>query len=129
MIMTNHVHCIMSALNGNLQNILRDLKRHTSSHILKAIDNPKESRSDWMLKRFEFAARSNKRSSERQFWQHDNHAIILNSPQFIRQKLDYIHMNPVKAGWVEKPEDWLYSSQRNYLYLPALMEVDLLDID
>jgi REP element-mobilizing transposase RayT len=58
-IMSNHLHCILSAKNNNLPDILRDFKRHTASHILKAIQAPSESRRDWMLKRFEFAARSN----------------------------------------------------------------------
>ncbi len=29
----------------------------------------------------------------------------------------YIHLNPVKAGFVEKPEDWKYSSYRDYIGL------------
>jgi hypothetical protein len=32
----------------------------------------------------------------------------------IDSRVDYIHKNPVRAGWVEKDEDYLYSSARNY---------------
>ena len=32
----------------------------------------------------------------------------------MRQKLDYIHHNPVKRGYVDQPEHWRYSSARNY---------------
>ena len=127
-IMTNHMHCIMSARNGNLPDIIRDFKRFTGAQILKTLKDPHESRRDWMLKRFEFAARRNVRSAEHQFWTHENHAVELESYKFFNQKMYYIHMNPVRAGWVEKPEDWLYSSQRNYYLLPAIMEVDLLDM-
>ena|SRR5687768_13209373 len=126
-IMSNHVHCILSTDN-NLSDILRDFKRHSASKILKQIQEQGESRRDWLLKRFEFAARSNARSGLYQFWQHDNHAEELNTQKFWAQKLDYIHSNPVRAGLVERPEDWLYSSARNYIYQPALMEVDILDI-
>jgi len=128
-IMSNHVHCILSARDGNLPDIIRDFKRHTASAILKAIQTPEESRRDWMMKRFEFAARSNIRNSNYQFWMHQSHPIEITTEQFASQKLNYIHMNPVKAGLVEKAEDWLYSSYRNYLLLPGLMEVDLLDIN
>ncbi len=126
-IMSNHVHCILRAKNGNLPDVLRDFKRHTSSKILEAIAKTPESRRDWMLKRFEFAARRNKREGFYQFWQHDNHAKEIQTEGFFRQKLGYIHANPVRAGWVEKPEDWLYSSMRNYMGLEGVMEVDLSD--
>jgi REP element-mobilizing transposase RayT len=127
-IMSNHVHCILSARNDNLSGILRDFKRHTASKILALIQSPQESRRDWMMKRFEFAAMSNVRNSAHQFWLHDNHAEILTTPSFALQKLNHIHLNPVRAGLVEKPEDWVYSSARNYLYLDSKMEVDLMDI-
>jgi len=50
-IMSNHVHLIASATEpNNLSDILRDLKKFTSTNIIKAIlDNPKESRKSWIL--------------------------------------------------------------------------------
>lgn len=131
-VMSNHVHCILSAVNGNLPDIIRDFKRHTASKILKEIKESTESRKDWMLKRFEFAAKSHKRNSELQFWTHEmsnlqtkhfktkiansitpkikisdeNHAVELLSHSFTCQKMAYIHENPVRSGWVEKVEDW-----------------------
>ncbi|MFZ1455585.1 MAG: transposase, partial [Saprospiraceae bacterium] len=50
-IMSNHVHAILSAETGNLPGIIRDFKRHTASKILKEIKESNESRKDWMLKR------------------------------------------------------------------------------
>lgn len=128
-IMTNHMHCILSAMNNDLSNVLRDFKRHTASKILKEIASPEESRRDWMFKRFEFAAKSNARNGQYQFWVHDNHAIELTSAAFTAQKLDYIHLNPVRAGFVNNASDWLYSSASNYELKPSLMEIDLMDIN
>jgi len=127
-VMSNHVHCILSATNDNLPDIIRDFKRHTASEILKEIKESNESRKDWMLKRFEFAAKSHKRNSELQFWTHENHAIELITHVFTCQKMGYIHDNPVRSGFVEKAEDWMYSSQRNYCGLENLLEIDLMDI-
>jgi REP element-mobilizing transposase RayT len=127
-IMTNHIHCILSAVNNNLSDVVRDFKRFTATSIMKLVPDKKESRSDWMMRRFEFAIKRGKRNERFQFWQHDNHPVELHSLKFINQKLNYIHMNPVRAGWVEKESDWLYSSMRNYCHLPVLMEIDLLDI-
>lgn len=126
-IMSNHVHVIVSSSKGELSNTLRDLKRYTATQILKAINSPKESRRDWMLKRFEFMAKRHKRNSHYQFWTHENHAVLLESSHFIVQKCHYIHENPVKAGLVEWPSDYLYSSARNYEGKIGLLEVKLLD--
>lgn len=43
-IMTNHIHAILSARNGNLSEVIRDFKRFTATHIIKAIQTPEESR-------------------------------------------------------------------------------------
>ena len=40
----------------------------------------------------------------------------------------YIHENPVRNGWVEKAEDWMYSSQRNYSGLESLIEINIADM-
>jgi len=66
--MTNHVHCILRARDGNLPDIIHDFKRFTSSTILKTIHQIPESRRDWMIKRFEFAAKYNNFDFS-MFWQ------------------------------------------------------------
>lgn len=126
-IMTNHMYAILSARDGNLSNLIRDFKRYTATQVLKAIQSIPESRGDWMLKRFEFASRSNVRNGSHQLWLHDNHPEIIYSQSFFIQKLTYIHLNPVRAGWVEKAEEWLYSSLRNYLGRPAVLEINIMD--
>jgi hypothetical protein len=94
--------------------------------MLKTIVETPESRREWLLKRFAFAARKHTRNSTYQLWTHQHHAVVLSEPEFARQKLNYVHLNPVRAGLVEKPEDYLYSSARNYAGLSGLIEVDLM---
>jgi len=127
-IMTNHVHLIVSAENGNLSDIMRDFKNFTATQILKTIDNEFESRRKWMLKIFEIAGQKHKGRQKYQFWAHTNHAIELENYKFTLQKLAYIHLNPVRAGYVEEPDEWMYSSQRNYSGRNALIEVDMFDL-
>ena len=53
-IMSSHVHLIIGTVGSKMEDILRDLKRHTSKTILKAIEeHPQESRKEWMLWMFE----------------------------------------------------------------------------
>jgi hypothetical protein len=40
---------------------------------------------------------------------------VITTDEMLRVKVDYIHNNPVVAGLVEKPEDYLYSSARDYI--------------
>ena len=126
-IMSNHVHIMVRAKQENLPDVVRDLKKFTATRIIKEITSSEvESRKDWMLKRFEFAAQRHVRNSNHQFWTHENHPVEITSNKFIDQKLDYIHMNPVVAGWVDEPQEYLYSSARNYSGQKGIIEVDLL---
>ncbi|RYZ94729.1 MAG: transposase [Sphingobacteriaceae bacterium] len=114
-IMSNHVHLIIGTNDKPMQDILRDIKRHTAKTILKAIENnSQESRSDWMLWFFKREGKANPNNEQYQFWQQGNHPIELYSNDVINQKLDYLHNNPVTAGWVDEPEHFLYSSARDY---------------
>ena len=76
-----------------------------------------------MLNLFEFSAKQHKRNEKYQIRTHENHAELIYSNKFIDQKTNYIHDNPVRAGIVEKPEDYLYSSARNYAGLSNCLDV------
>jgi REP element-mobilizing transposase RayT len=122
-IMTNHLHLIVKSSDGNLSGTLRDFKSYSSKNLVEAIKEIKESRRDWLLDMFQKAASINSRNKSYQVWIHGNHPIELFSNKFLDQKLDYIHNNPVRAGIVEKPEDYLYSSARNYCGMPSILNI------
>jgi putative transposase len=114
-IMSNHLHLIASAKNLDLSDVLRDFKKFTSKQIIVAIENNQtESRREWMLKIFRELGEKNSRKKNYQFWRQDNQPQELYSSAFIFQKINYIHNNPVEAGIVDKPEEYLYSSARDY---------------
>lgn len=125
-IMPSHVHLIMGTKRNKMQDILRDLKSHTSRAIKEQIKTyPKESRREWMLWMFRRAGRKNGNNREWQFWQQHNNPIELTSNKMIDQKLEYLHYNPVVACYVESPKHWLYSSARNYYGKQGLIEIEL----
>ncbi len=115
-IMTNHVHLIFRGMHGQKPELLLgDFKRFTSKAIVKAIkENPKESRKEWLLEQFEKAGRKTSNVKQYQFWRHDNKPIELWSNKVIDEKINYIHSNPVNEGLVFNPEDYVYSSARDY---------------
>ena len=127
-IMTSHVHMIIGTQGDKLENIMRDMKKHTSVALREAIkQHPGESRREWMLWMMERAGKKNSQNTNFQLWQQDNHPIELFDHKILHQKLDYIHYNPVVAGIVEKPEDYLYTSARDYCGLPGLIDIILVD--
>jgi REP element-mobilizing transposase RayT len=127
-IMSNHIHLIIQSEKGKLSDLIRDFKKFTSKSILESIQiNDYESRKDWMLKRFEFAAGSHSRNENFQFWQYGNHPEEIYSEKFFWSKLDYIHQNPVRAGIVEQPEYYLYSSASNYINNKGLINIEIID--
>lgn len=114
-LMTSHAHMIIGSETNKLENILRDFKRHTAEKIRESIQhNITESRREWLLWMMQQAASKNSNNSRFQFWQQHNHPIELADQEMFDQKLNYIHNNPVIAGFVSRPEDWLYSSAHNF---------------
>ena len=127
-IMSNHMHAIFQSPNGNLSKTITSFKKFTGREIIKAIQTIPESRADWMLKRFEFRLPYSNNKAEHKFWRTDNHAKEIFTQDFLLEKLNYIHNNPVRSGWVEEQEHYLYSSARNYNKLIAVVEIDVLDV-
>ena len=115
-IMSNHVHLVVRAEKENLSDILRDFKSYTAKQIFNAIHSEPESRREWMLEIFKKAGQDNSNNLHFQFWQQDNHYKEVYSKDFAFQKFEYIHNNPVEAGLVEKAEQYLYSSARDFYY-------------
>ncbi len=73
-----------------------------------------------LLGLLKFFKRAHKTQSTYQLWEEGSHPQLIESESIMRQKVDYIHYNPVKRGYVDKPEDWRYSSARVYAGLPGL---------
>jgi putative transposase len=115
-LMLNHFHLVCSFINNYDPGlVLKNIKSFTAMRIVDAIiNNPQESRKEWMLELFEKNGKANKSNFRFQFWQHENHPILLDTPYMLEQRMVYTHENPVRAGFVTLPEHWLYSSAIDY---------------
>ena len=81
-----------------------------------------------MLEYFQKSCEYLKREQQFKVWQNSYHAEIVETNWFIKQKVNYIHNNPVKDKIVTLPEDYYFSSARNYAGLDNELEVILLDL-
>jgi putative transposase len=113
-LMPSHLHMIISTADRPLSGILRDFKKYTASAVAKELKSNHESRSGWILDLFGGVAEGLERVRNYKVWQDGNHPVRLRSNKFINQKLDYLHWNPVVDEIVAKPEDYVYSSVRDY---------------
>jgi putative transposase len=104
---------------------MRDYKRFTSEKISALL---REENNKRLLSYFATAARLDKKGNQTKIWQTGSHPEGIESGKFFDQKLNYIHENPVRKGFVRSPEDWLYSSARNY-YLNdhSMIKIDILN--
>jgi hypothetical protein len=93
---------------------VRDFKKFTSKKITETIQLIDESRKMWLLDKFEFAGRYNPKIKDYKVWQDGYHPVACFSKDFIQQKLDYLHNNPVKAGFVWEPQHYALSSAVDY---------------
>jgi len=123
-IMTNHVHLVFRSVKGQKPELLiGDLKRFTSKKVVKAIiNNPRESRKEWLLEQFLKAGNNSSNVKKHQFWRHDNKPIELWSNKVIDKKINYIHNNPVEEGLVFKAEDYVYSSAIDYAVEKGILD-------
>jgi REP element-mobilizing transposase RayT len=128
-IMSSHIHLLCKATNGFiLSDVMRDFKKFTSKKIIQILIEEPESRREWMLGLFKKACAHLKREQEYKVWQDGYHAEIVETNWFIKQKINYIHNNPVKEKIVTLPEDYYFSSARNYASLDNDLEVIILDL-
>lgn len=106
-IMSNHLHLIWQILGDHTRNdVQRDFLKYTGQQILKILRN------EHSPLRQELLVLSKDRKY--QVWERNSLSVSLRSPQVFKQKLEYIHFNPVKAGLCQYPEDYKYSSAKFY---------------
>lgn len=127
-VMSTHMHAVLWPRNGvNISDVLRDFKRHTSRSISR--EAAKQAHCHYL--QVFAAARSTFRSqrADYQVWHEGSHLEAIYDDDFARQKIEYIHNNPVKAGLVSNAEDWRYSSARAYLLRePTYPPTDIMDL-
>jgi putative transposase len=94
--------------------------------MMLVIESEKESRRQWMLHQFSYYGSINPNNQSRQIWTNDNQPEECFSEDFTLTKLNYIHENPVRAGIVRNPEDYIYSSAGDYEGVKGILDVELL---
>lgn len=109
-IMENHFHAIVKG-----DDLSKKLRLSKSFIARKMVDMMNINGNSKLLSRIAFRKLRHKSNSDYQVWEEGFHPKQLFNDEIVNQKLEYMHYNPVKAGFVDRPEHWRYSSARNYL--------------
>jgi REP element-mobilizing transposase RayT len=117
-IMENHMHLTSAAVDLSKQ--IGNFKSYTAR---KMIDFLSENKAYRLLDQLAWHKARHKQDRDHQLWQEGSHPELIQGEEMMRQKIDYIHNNPVKRGYVDLPTHWRYSSARNYEGLEGLIPV------
>jgi REP element-mobilizing transposase RayT len=117
-VLENHLHLIASA--PNLANAMKSFKMYTARQI---IDLLLSHQAETLLRQLRAHKLRHKTESEYQVWQEGSKPKQIQNDDMMLQKLEYMHNNPVKRGYVDDPVHWRCSSARNYAGLPGLVDV------
>jgi REP element-mobilizing transposase RayT len=108
-ILDTHCHAILAA--PDLAAVLRDLKSFTAREIIGQL---RAEGREWLLNQLRHY-RDAQKPNTYQVWQEGSHPQAIMDDRTMEQKLEYLHNNPVKRGWITAPEHWCYSSAHEWL--------------
>ena len=122
-VMENHLHLIATA--ANLSQTMQSFKSFTAKQIIRSLEQ--NDRTLW-LEQLRLHKRPDKVQSTYQVWQEGFHPQMIHHAEMLRQKVEYIHANPIRRGYVDEACHWRYSSARNYAGQPGILEVNVLEV-
>lgn len=117
-ILENHCHFVIQS--KQLDRDIAHYKSYTAKQMIQYLSNNNVKQ---ILEQLAFYKKAHKNDRAYQFWQEGVHPELIQNDEMMRQKINYIHLNPVKRGYVDQAEHWRYSSARDYLGQLGLLEV------
>ena len=117
-ILENHLHLVVQSEQLDVD--MARFKSFTAKQLIRYLN---ENNVTQILQQLAFYKKAHKDDRAYQFWQEGIHPEWIQNDEMMKQKVDYIHQNPVKRGYVDLAEHWRYSSARDYLGQEGLIEV------
>ena len=118
-ILENHLHLIASS--NDIGKTMQKFKSYTACELLKLL---KEKNVKTLLEQFAFYKKAHKKHTEYQIWEEGFHPKLIQSEKMMIEKINYIHQNPIKRGYVDRAEHWRYSSARDYNGIDGLLDIE-----
>ena len=118
-ILENHLHLVASS-----DDIAKDIARFKSYTAREIINLLQKRDIKTILDQLAFYKKSHKADREFQLWQEGMQPKLIQREQMMIEKINYIHNNPIKRGYVDEAKHWRYSSARDYEGDEGLIEIE-----
>jgi len=118
-ILENHLHLIVQS-----PQLDKDMARFKSFTAKKLLAYLEQHNVKTILEQLAFYKKAHKTDRQHQFWQEGIHPELIQNEAMMLQKIEYVHHNPVKRGYVDQAVHWRYSSARNYEGEAGLLDID-----
>jgi REP element-mobilizing transposase RayT len=118
-ILENHLHLV--AQSDDISKTMTRFKTHTAKELINLL---KRENVKTILEQLKFYKKKHKSDREYQFWQEGIQPKLIQSESTMIQKINYIHNNPVKRGYVDEAKYWRYSSARDYEGEKGLLDIE-----
>jgi putative transposase len=125
-LMTSHLHLVIRTAEATTPAYFeRDFKKYTTPAIFKMIEMEMDLRRHWMFQHFEEYGKSLRRIEKFHLWQNCSAPLHIDSqqPGALMEHITHIHENPVREKIVEHPEEYLFSSAKDYAGMTGLVKV------
>jgi REP element-mobilizing transposase RayT len=119
-VLENHFHFIVQS--KQLDKDISRFKSYTARQLLLYFE---KHNIKIILDQLNFYKKAHKFDRSYQFWQEGVHPELISNVDILCQKIEYIHSNPVKRGYVDEAEHWRYSSARVYAGGDGLLDVEV----
>lgn len=117
-LMENHIHMIIA--EKEITKIIARFKSYTARKILDYLVKTNQTGILHLIRGLKL---DHKHDRDYQLWQEGVHPVQIFDEYMMRVKLEYIHYNPVRRGYVDEPIHWRYSSARNYAGMKSDLDV------
>ena len=118
-ILENHLHIVLRS--DDLRKSMESFKKFTAREILNLL---RRENATTILDQLAFYKKAHRKEKSFQVWEEGYQPKLIQSEAMLKMKIDYIHYNPVKRGYVDKAIHWRYSSARDYKGGYGLIEID-----
>jgi len=120
-ILENHLHLVASS--DDISKTMQKFKSYTAYELLKLLQ---KNNATTLLKQFAFHKKAHRTETTYQIWEEGFHPKLIQSEKMMMEKINYVHHNPVKRGYVDEAKYWRYSSAKDYEGVEGLLEVERL---
>ena len=118
-VLENHLHLLASS--DDIAMSMRKFKSFTAKEILEYLQ---KNNVCTILEQLAFYKKAHKKKAQYQLWQEGIQPKLIQNEKMMMERINYIHQNPVKRGYVDRPEHWRYSSARDYEGVQGLLPVE-----